>query len=365
MKNGWTKERPTVFIEGERDRIDMQSSKIKLTLSIPKLSNGIMPWLNDYGNLYYGRFRPELYDPRAHALRSLSNRILSHASMLDYEGDWLELAKEDYKRFYSIKSTAFYMYMSRKALNEVWRWPSFANTYSTENETDGIHWENGNSRCCANAVTKKEPWQHQWLLFWQEKNKEHINPLCDGGQLIETDEQLHKILNLDHEFAFHQPVRCELGVGLEGNKVDFKWMHDGTEQVQVDTTDPVKQIWRNYINWQRKQPGRPRIRIFAAKPKLIIDPWKIWDTEINLLENLDDSLDLICYREHNNKTTDIEHTLWYRGDDLLDLGDFQFWLDLKHSVYKDRDRRFILYRADENYVDREIAVAYPQQSSAY
>ena len=50
-KHGWSKQKPTVFLDGERDRIDLQSGKIRANIFFPTLAQGIVPFINQFGKL--------------------------------------------------------------------------------------------------------------------------------------------------------------------------------------------------------------------------------------------------------------------------------------------------------------------------
>jgi hypothetical protein len=351
MKIGWTPARPTVFIDGERDRIEMQSSKIKLYLLMPELSNGIVPWLNQFGTWFYGHYSDrDQYCIRSNCLLDQSVEHLVGAAELKYDNGTLhDLMDIDYNWYYDIKSTCFYMQMMRKSLNETWRWP----TLLMWKNDRGIIWENGNSRCAANGILHDRPWEHQKFLYFQPHGVD-VNPLSTDCIAIHSDEQLHNLLNLEYKFEFHQPILCSIGIHFQDGTPNFKWIHDGDELGNLD--DETVKIWNNFLEWQQNYSNRPSITVVTKTPELITDRHNAWRITI-----VDDSvptgkLHLSALREHNARTIGTSHVLWYTGDAGIDLGDLLFWVDMNHSLYVDIKQQFVLYRHARDFISRDVSV---------
>jgi hypothetical protein len=320
---------------------------------MPQLSNGIVPWLSQYGTLFHGIMQRDLYCSRSQNLRNRYIQNLINVEALNYtEGSLEELKAVDYRRFFSIQSTAFFMYMMRKSLIETWQWPSII-SYTD----DELSWKTGNSRCAANGITKKEPWKHQTFLYFQPHGVNRHPLDYHNRTVVSSDQQLHELLNLKYQFEFHQPMECSLSIQMVDGGINLLYLHNDTQHT-IDLQREIEiEIWNAFLEWQRTYSHKPKICVVTQKPDLISDHHGVWDIEIKTPESDSESLHLLANREHNNNSSTASHTLWYRGNSHIDLSDLLFWLDMKHSVYQDINSEFLLYRKDQQFVTRDIAVS--------
>lgn len=354
MKSGWTPDRPTIHIDSERDRIDLQSSKIQFQLLMPRLSNGIIPWLNQFGTLYYGTVQQDIYCTNVLNLKVGSIRHLINAEQLERDRNGLplsQLKETDYLKFYKIQSTAFFMHMMRTALVEAWHWPAMLSW-----RNNSLVWENGNSRCVATGVTRRDPWQHQTFLYFQPAGVDY-NPLDNHNRTAIADDcHLHEVLNLNYQFEFHQPVECNIGMSLDNGDIYLNWIHNGIEDYDNNHLRE-EAAWSNFLDWRSTHPQRPHMTVITNTPELITDPEHAWTVSVINDTQTDDSLSLLAFREHNRPSSRTDHTLWYRGTDPIDLGDLLFWMDMKHSAFIDINRQFMLYRKHPEFVSCDISVS--------
>ena len=103
-KHGWSKQKPTVFLDGERDRIDLQSGKIRANIFFPKLAQGIVPFINQFGKLWIGTMIQSYFIERFKSERKtlinnlkVLNGLKSDQYILQREADYLgvQINKDD------------------------------------------------------------------------------------------------------------------------------------------------------------------------------------------------------------------------------------------------------------------------------
>jgi hypothetical protein len=91
-KHGWSKQKPTVYINGERDRIELQSGKIRANILFPSLAQGIVPFINQFGRLWIGTLTQSFFEKKFHYERNLF--VTNLESLKDVTSDQYILQKE-------------------------------------------------------------------------------------------------------------------------------------------------------------------------------------------------------------------------------------------------------------------------------
>jgi len=105
-KHGWSKHKPTVFIDGERDRIELQSGNIRANIFFPNLARGIVPFINQFGKLWIGTMIQSYFIERFQYERKIliNNLKFLHALRSD---QYILQQEKNFAQWFEWKSTAF------------------------------------------------------------------------------------------------------------------------------------------------------------------------------------------------------------------------------------------------------------------
>jgi len=342
MKSGWSPERPTVFIDGERDRITARSGKIKYDIVFESLEKGLVPFLSSYGDLYYGKFSVEFFTTRFKINRRLFLQNLISAPQLT---DWDQFA---------LFSSAFYLHMCRVCQTESWIWPSLC-----FREGDKITQTSGLSRMVATGICKPEPWQHLNVLFLENKGQSPDTVIADYEK-ITTDEQLHRVLNAEFSNEFFQVPGVSIGITVNSqNCVKLNYVNNGQDHTPVN--DTTRGLWANLVAWHQKYGRQPKLKIYTDWPDLIQDSENFWDIELAgpskpIHEKIffPGHIERAIRELHESNPAPHEHVVHIVKPVKLDVTELLCWLDLEHTTFIDSNHKFIVYRPDAQYKNTYI-----------
>jgi hypothetical protein len=114
--------------------------------------------------------------------------------------------------------------------------------------------------------------------------------------------------------------------------------------------------------WESHYGTRPKLGVYTDHPELVTDSLNRWnveflwpfDTVINTL-SLPNLLEKYVSRVHDRKfDLEFPHCLYILDPMALDLSDLYTWMDLKHTMYYDKQQRFALYRRDTTHLIKTI-----------
>lgn len=348
---GWGPGSHVVPLEGRRDRLEIQSSKIHISLNFPSLKKGIVPFLNQFGSLRFGNLKPSVFKERYRNL--LVNLIsdLKQINSLSWEGDWDELKIQNMDHYQRLKCAAFWLQMMRISQRESWKYPALLRWENQE-----LRWENGNSRIVATGMTKPQPWNHLKFLYWHPKGDQY-DPLDDQAVDIENDQDLHRVLDLKFDDTqYHQPNETSLGIFIDQGKIEIKWINDGI-WTGKDYNEETQKIWYDHVAWRNLYGQQPRLFIYTNWPDKIKDSNNCWRWEIlgpsqeiidNLLPGRPGSIHWLL-QNHIHGNCRFDHVLWVTKDTEIDIGDLICWMDDQNTAYVDSEYKFALYRRADRY----------------
>jgi hypothetical protein len=364
---GWSKQKPTVYIGGERDRIDLQSGKIKLTMGFPNLACGIMPFINQFGKLWSGTLTQSYFENRFRHERSVLVNNLK--SLGETSSQYILQKEKNNNSWFDWKSTVFYMWMCRVAQKESWQWPVLSHEPNFPDYRRSKRWTAGTSRFIATAITRPNPWEHLPVLHFSKNtpDTEYLNVQTE----IQSDEMLHKIFHVEFDDTQNtQEVLVNWNLSLEpDNTINMAYINNGKFHEDV-TTDTIK-IWDNYFQW-RSLYSFPKIKIYTNWPNQIYNRLKSWDiVEIESNQHILDEiqefggrtgrLERWAIEEHNRPTEIADHILYVIDPRPIELSDLLVWMDAEHNTYIESTWKFLLYRKADVYKTTYIDTSYIMQ----
>lgn len=346
MKHGWSPATPTVFIDGERDRITARSGKIKYQINFENLQKGLMPFVSAYGDLYFGKFSREFFKTRFEYVRSVFLQNLIKAPRLT---DWSDFA---------LFSSAFYMYMCRICQQENWQWPALC--YRVGNE---IEQSSGLSRMLATGMCRPDPWQHLNVLLLQNKNQSPDNVLVDY-ELITTDQQLHDVLGTEFSQEFFQIPDVNLGLTVDDNNV-LKLIYINDGEFHQTVSEQTQTLWQNLVHWHERYGSRPRLQIYTDWPQLVHNSENFWDIEIagpskHIRQNifLPGHIERAVRGLHETQPPPQVHVMHIVNPVPVDVTELLCWLDLEHTTFIDKNHNFVVYRPDQTYRNTFVSLSH-------
>ena len=356
---GWSKQRPTVYIDGERDRIDLQSGKIKCSFNFPNLAHGIMPFINQFGKLWSGTLTQSFFESRFRHERSVLVKNLK--SLSGTSSQYILQKETDYDHWFDWKSSAFYMWMCRVSQKESWQWPVLSH--------EPRRWTSGTSRLVATGMTKFAPHEHLPILHFC-KNVPDIKYLNIQAE-IQSDKMLHDLFRVEFDDTQStQEVLANWNLSLESNNtINMAYINNGTGH--EDITAETIQIWDNYVQW-RDLYNFPKIKIYTNWPEKIRNYFKVWDiveivasqdilNEIQGFGGRTGRLERWAIEEHRQSKEIADHVLYVIDPRPIELSDLLIWMDTEHNTYIESNWKFLLYRKSDVYNTTYVDTSYIMQ----
>jgi hypothetical protein len=343
---GWSPNTPTVHISSGRDRIDAQVGQIEYSIFIESLSQGLMPFLNQFGGLYYGYMNPQYYKNKWQVQWNLVMKILNSIDS-DTALDW---------KNYDHKSVAFYLMMLRIAIAQEWKWPALM--YRNPSEPTLRH-ENGLSRFITTGLCRPEPWNHYRVLF-QELPNLTPDDLLSSYTKIDSDEDLHQIFNLEFDRNIVATPMIKLGLIIEQvekyTRARLRFINYGKFEDELNAT--AESLLLDFVEWRKLYGQRPKLYVYTNNLNLITDKSSSWEVIYvdkppgpKIFENF-------IYNYVNNPVHGHDHVLYHCTSRRIDVADFLPWVGTEHSSYIGPDWSFALVRPAKKYKSILVDVSY-------
>ena len=352
--SAWSPELPTEPLLSTRNRLVIQSSKIKLDLNLPLLQYGIVTFLNQYAKLWYGKVRREIFLKK---FAEVKNKIIKNLQTLPVcsSSTWQSFDSNKYGQY---QTTAFNIYMCRLAQTQDWDFPIVCH---------GETWANGGSRCFASGMCKQDPWSAFYGLQLLTDNR---SSSLDDPILINSDSELHEILNLDYDNTRkNQSIDATITVFLRKNQIEIQ--HMGNEFNNGSNPECLK-LWDQFAAWRTQYPTKPKIKIYTNWPKQICNQFAAWDiVEVVSSQHIIDEiqgfggrlgrLERFATEEHKTPNEIADHVLYVIDPRPIELGDLLVWMDMEHNTYIESTWKFLLYRKADTYKTTYIDTSYIMQ----
>ena len=341
----------TEFVASGRSRLEIRSGQIKLVLELPLLKQGIIPFLNQYVQLYYGKFHRDIVVKKFLSTRSEVIKLLQTLPLCS-SLDWQSFDVENYKPYQSV---AFRMYMCRIAQTQNWSFPAVC---------QNGNWDSGMSRCFASGMCSEQPWLKLYGL--EIINKNQSSKFLEDPVLIDSDCKLHNILNLKFD---NNSIDATISLKLIGEQIVFQYL---INDFNNGNNPNCWNLWDQFASWRQQYPTKPKIKIYTNWPKQIYNQFDAWDVvEVMSSQHIIDEirgfggrtgrLERFATEEHNNPKEPVEYVLYVIDPRPIELGDLLVWMDMEHNAYIESEWKFLLYKKADIYKTTYIDTSYIMQ----
>jgi len=333
----------TRLVDTVKDAIIVQSGKVQLKLEMPPLEHGIVPFINQFGQLYYGQLTASEFENIYNIKKSRCIFDLLIADQLN-EGRQQALG--------------FWLYLCRVAQSQSWIWPGLMNRNSKE-----MHMVTGNSRMIATGLCKPSPHQHLSFLVLEDVD---INPdYLDNPEKITTDEQLHRAFGYDPELKDYEDalarIQTRLIVDNNRPRLKFQTLDDGQRYEHWESGSTELE---NFTKWNKYYGLHPVLTVYTDYPGMITDSSKFWtiryanpNTMPSHTMTLPGHLENYVRNLHNDHRADEGHSLFVRSPRMIDVSEFAFWIDCEHTTFLDTNYQFALYRKDSEFKTTTVTLS--------
>jgi hypothetical protein len=313
------------------DTISLQHSKIVSKIFSQHARDGLVSYLNLYGNLYYGHIQPEVFMAR---YRDLRDDFI--ARLVDGGDD-----------------VAHNLCMIDIAQREAWHWPGLVTELN-----EGLFWRAGNSRMIATGLIHNEPWTKLPVLILQCKTTAQDAYLYDAMP-ITTDEELHKVLGLEYRVDgdYYHPeveIQAELIEDSVYPKLVLKYV--GNKAAERDYPEIGEPKLTAFREWHQRYGVKPKLHVYADSIEQVVS--ERW--EVIHMGPMPDRHTMIhsghLERVMLNHASPHEHTLYVPGKRRVFADDILTWMDIRHTAFVDKNWDFAIYRQDKEHKVKMISI---------
>lgn len=310
-----------------KDSVSIHADQIDLAFTLSDLSGHVVPFLQQFHRVWWGRCRRDVFQARFRYLRDHTvNEIFSADPEQD---DW-----------HVLKSLGNKMDMCRRPRSETYRWPIMAMVESA----DTIIWNNGENRLLAAGIRWANPCEHFNLVVLADSENQ-ARTVLDTVQEIGSDQQLIDLVSPQD--------RCRIQTRLHWKNSRYVFSIDdigATESFKHTREDSVEWV-RRFVAWRQRYGRQPRLRVYCDDRSQFRDHaehWLVewagpWPNSVQELFNQQQDADL--------------HTLIIGPGQQICIDDLFLWVDLDHSVWTDPESSCTLMRQHFAWNACEIAVS--------
>jgi hypothetical protein len=317
--------------------------QLDLSLQVygPDIRKGIIPYIENFGQLYHGKFKQHTW-----TAKFVQEKKLLLQDMWTVNDDPGFIENIDFK----LRQTD-----SARTLQR-WDFPVLLDV-----RNQSVIWNNGHSRLLASSVC----WNHAWdrvdaLMFVPEgQDLSAIPTSFQYLDRIHDDQELRIIFG--NSMSTDQPWLINAGFETDNNQIIFRLRNVQKHRNSVDNTQNVKHFsaWKA---WRAQYSGTDlMISVSVDAISKIDDSSKRW--QIKHVGPPPDQLvswaqmSARLFNQKQNNPDNIGWHLYHFGDESIDLAELFFWADIEHSVFHTSDWRTILVQPGNFFKCREISLS--------
>lgn len=301
-----------------------QQGAVDVHLEIPSLDQGVLKFLQQFGQVYTGTVKPHMFVDRFLELKSQTiKRLINN----DFD--------DNIDRLLSV--------CHRAIESPDWSWPWLASSYknSLTNDTSDDY-------LIATALTKTMPWNQMQALMLVDDNFS-IDRFLNDSKLLTNEQDIRDFLNNNYNIS-----EIYLNLYFEKNSTPRLNLH------KIDhTQESLETYLPNFKSWKNKHGVRPKLTVYTAWPELIIDSQNAWNVQLhpapnNILRMFQQGSSMSYSLVKLHDTPD-----WYIGDvdghvlvvkepRVIDVSELLFWMDGEHNAYIDVADQLAVYIRNHN-----------------
>lgn len=327
-------------IDKSLDCIKVQSGEMLFVLKFDRLQDGIISFIEQFGNLYYGSLNQQIFLKMF--VKQKNNLIWNLLNVKNI------LSNEDI-----LESTRFNLYMCKSSVHQFqWGTPATVSWHREQR-----YWFSGQDRILASGLSKGEN-QHQLLkILCLEHPKNDINEFLESPIKIRDDRQLNGIFGLssDSDNSHLISLYTRLLRDINGHTLVLELI--GDEAGYVPEAESKKSL-DTYVNWREVYGPRPKLHVYTDWPELLTNTYYAWEVvhagpSVFKKDDLHSGLGFLenklRFRSDEEFVRIHPHTLFMIEPVRIDVAEFLFWMDLEHSTYVGNDLQYLLYRDSSEY----------------
>jgi hypothetical protein len=326
-------------IDKSLNSIKVQSGELLFVLTFDCLEQGVVPFIQQFGNLYYGHLNFFAFKQIYNDLKTnLVKKLIDIDQITDTP---------------LIETVEFGLHMCQTVGRPpTWHYPATVSRWNHE-----LRWNTGKNRLLATGITGiKNPHTYLKILCLEQADK-NINDFLDCPTHITSDRQLNEIfdLNYDNNRSHRLMLNTRLLKDTTGHSLWLEIVSDGTK---YNTKNSGNIALSKYQSWLKKYGRRPSLHVYTDWPELLCNNQNVWnvvhagpsclkpDEKPGRLER---QLKGAVFDNSHPFAEIYPHTLFVVEPNKLDLAELLFYINLDDTLYIGNDYKYLLYRPDTHY----------------
>jgi hypothetical protein len=316
----------------------IRSGLLIFDLKTTESASLLVPFLNQFGNLYYGNLTPKTF---AQQYLATQNQFVQNL---------ISIEKLSFSTAHNLGCLVNLIHDNQYVLQ--WTYPALVT-----DTAQGFNWTTGNQRLIATGMRWPRPWQHLKTLLLS-KHLDKVGQYLDNPLLITSDQQLQESLNIDQDTR----LDAELIADSDGVTLLLDYMGP-VKSPQSASQDRLAQ----YRLWHKRCGSRPTLNVYTDWPEMLSDRNSAWNINIvGSCHEIREAMFSPGHLENNLRKQhaagllhDItEHTLYIIHPRNIDAGDLLCWMNLNNNVFVDQDLEFLLYRPENTFTTTFISASH-------
>lgn len=302
---------------------------IVATVEVPYIKQNLLTYVNQHGSLYTGTLIPSEFQKIINSDRYYTLSVL-------------KTIKDSREITPNIQRVWFYLHMIRESIKNPWRWPAIANEIDEK-----LYFYTGLGRLLATGMCQPDPWKKVNVLLYCPNNVSSTHKLFDNLQRINTDSDLHQVLNLNYTVNYNSYINPDLHLSFRQESKDLlvlTQMYDGNV---IHHYDAGKEYLEDLIAWKKIYSNRRTLKIYTDWPENIIDSQSAWTVVHAGLSPGIKIRETLLYNEFNNQSG--EYIFYVATPRKLDVSELLSWINLKSTSYININWEFALITPGKEY----------------
>lgn len=314
----------------------IQHNNLHLNVTAPKLNQPIVPFIKQYGQLWHGKLRVEMFVEKFVVSR---NEVLHNLVNIDQT--------QNKNSLFNLGWQLDLLHANRQI--QKWNFPCLINQRGKT-----LDWTTGNKRLLITGMNKKNPWQHLDVLILTDSD---FCEVLHNPTPVNSDNQLQEIINCA------DPVELETQLINHQNQIQLQLSYlGGFRSPKENKHLSIKK----FVSWQQRYGKRPVLEIYTSWPELITDCCNTWDIQIlGNSESIKQGIFRPGHLENNLKKDYGNGNLALQGNHRLlvveprpiDVGELLCWVNLDQNIFIDHHWEFLLHRPDSMYETAFVGVS--------